>query len=94
MIIRITNDAQYRVLTDEAHVIRELDEVDDRIVELFERTEQEFRALMAQLVEITHKNSERLPAESLESSEYVLPPQDLTLREGYQLFKGEGIIVE
>ncbi len=92
MIIRITNDGQYRVTTDETGVLRELDEVDNQIVQLFERTEREFRALMNQMVEITRKNSEKLPAESIEPSRYVLPPQDLSLCEGYEIFKGVGII--
>ncbi len=92
MIIRITNDGQYRVTTDEARFVRELDEVDDRIVELFERTEKEFHALMNQLLEIAHENSAKLPPESLEPSEYVLPPQDLSVYEGYQIFRGEGIV--
>ncbi|RJQ55949.1 MAG: hypothetical protein C4521_01115 [Actinobacteria bacterium] len=92
MIIRITNDGQYRVTTDEARFLSELDEVDDRIVELLERTEKEFHDLMSQLLDIAHKNSEKLPPESLEPSEYVLPPQDLSVFEGYQIFKGEGIV--
>ncbi|MBE0448283.1 MAG: hypothetical protein IBX64_09345 [Actinobacteria bacterium] len=92
MIIRITNDGQYRITTDEARVLRELDEVDNQIVELFERTEREFRALMDKMVEIARKNSEKLPAESIEPSQYVLPPEDLNLCEGYEIFKGIGII--
>ena len=92
MIIRIANEGQYRVTTDEARFVRELDEIDDRIVELFERTEREFHTLMNQLLEIAHKNSKKLPPESIEPSEYVLPPQDLSLFEGYQIFTGAGII--
>lgn len=92
MIIRITNDGQYRIKADEEQVLRELDEVDNKIVELFERTEREFRALMNQMAEIARKNSEKLPAESIEPSQYVLPPQDLNLCEGYEIFKGIGII--
>lgn len=92
LIIRVTNDGQYRIKTDEVQVLHELDEVDNQIVELFERTEREFRALMNQMVEIARKNSEKLPAESIEPSQYVLPPQDLNLCEGYQIFKGVGVI--
>ncbi|MHB8842243.1 MAG: PspA-associated protein PspAA [Candidatus Aquicultor sp.] len=92
MIIRITNDGQYRVKADEEQVLREIDEVDNQIVQLFEKTEKEFHALMNKMVEIARKNSERLPEESIEPSQYVLPPQDLSLCEGYEIFKGVGII--
>ncbi len=92
MIIRITNDGQYRITTDEALVLRELDDIDNQIVQMFEKTEKEFRALIERMAEIARKNSERLPAESIEPSEFVLPPQDLSLREGYELFRGVGII--
>ncbi|HZD60350.1 MAG TPA: hypothetical protein VE439_07855 [Anaerolineae bacterium] len=92
MIIRITNDGQYRIKANEEQVLRELDKVDNQIVELFEKTEREFHALMDKMVEIARKNSEKLPKESIEPSKYVLPPQDLSLCEGYEIFKGVGII--
>jgi hypothetical protein len=46
LIIRITNDGQYRIKANEEQVLRELDKVDNQIVELFEKTEREFHALM------------------------------------------------
>ena len=92
MIIRLTNDGQYRVRANEEQVVRELDEIDNQIVELFEKTEKEFRALMNKMAELARNNSERLPEESIEPSQYVLPPQDLSLFEGYEIFKGIGII--
>lgn len=92
MIIRVTNDRQYHIKADEEQVLRELDEVDNQIVELFEKTEKEFSSLLNKMVEIAKKNSEKLPEESIEPSQYVLPPQDLSLCEGYEIFKGIGII--
>lgn len=92
MIIRITNDGQYRIKANEEQVLRELDEVDNQIVQLFEKTEREFRTLMNRMAEIARKNSEKLPAGSIEPSQYVLPPQDLSLCEGYEIFKGAGVI--
>lgn len=92
MIIRITNDGQYRIKAGEEQVLRELDEVDNQIVDLFGKMEREFRSLMDRMVEVAKKNSEKLPEESIEPSDYVLPPQDLSLCEGYEIFKGIGII--
>ncbi len=90
MIVRLMNEAQYRV--DDA--LRErLNALDDEALGALEANDE--AALDAKLEEmwrLVQAEGERLPDEDLSPSDVLIPPADLTLEETRELFSGEGLI--
>lgn len=90
MIVRVSNEAQYRL--DDRHHER-LDELDDAVVSaVAANNENLFRAAFEALLQFVRGNGEPLDADDLEPSEYILPPADLTFAEAGEEFSGEGLI--
>ena len=90
MIVRISNEGQYR-LDDGCHP--RLDELDDAVVEAVERGDEDaFHASFEELLHMVRTEGEPLDAEDLEPSEVILPPADLTFVEAGAEFSGEGLI--
>ena len=90
MIVRISNEGQYR-LDDRHH--HQLDELDDAVVAaVAANDENEFHAAFEALLHFVRTEGEPLDADDLEPSEYILPPADLTFAEAGEEFNGEGLI--
>ena len=90
MIVRISNEAQYRL--DDSHHGR-LDELDDAVVSAVGASDEEaFRAAFEALLHFVRSEGEPLPDDDLEPSEFILPPADLSFEEAGQEFSGEGLI--
>jgi hypothetical protein len=90
VIVRISNEAQYRL--DDGHHAR-LDELDDAVVAaVAANNENAFQAAFEQLMHFVRTEGEPLDADDLEPSEYILPPADLTFVEAGEEFSGEGLI--
>jgi hypothetical protein len=90
VIVRISNEAQYR-LDDGLH--GRLDELDDRVVKAVEADDEDgFHAAFEELLHVVRTEGEPLDADDLEPSEYILPPADLTFVEAGAEFSGEGLI--
>lgn len=89
MIIRIMGEGQYRVpdaLCDE------LNQIDNRIVKLVEEDKAvEFRDEIAKLISEIKKKGEPVEAEKILTSDIIVPPGDLSLKEAKAVFKGSGI---
>lgn len=89
MIVRVLNDAQYR-LDDSAHA--ELDRLDDEVVAAVEAGDEagyreRFDALLAFV-----RRGEVVGDDDLDTSDFILPPDDLSFAEAGQEFTGEGLI--
>lgn len=89
MIVRISNEGQFRV-DDSLH--ERLNELDDGAVAAVEAgDEARFHALFEELLHVVRTEGEELGDETLESSEIILPPGDLTFAEAGEEFSGEGL---
>jgi len=90
VIVRISNEGQYRV--DDSHHHR-LDELDDAVVAAIDAgDEARFDAAFRELLECVRANGEPLEDDDLAPSDFILPPPDLTFAEAGTEFSGEGLI--
>ena len=90
MIVRVSNEAQYRL--DDAHHHR-LDELDDAVVAAVERDDEDaFHASFEELLQFVRTEGTEVADDDLEPSEVILPPADITLSEAREDFSGEGLI--
>jgi len=89
LIIRIMGEGQYRA--PEA-LCDELNQIDNRIVDLVEEGKnEEFRRELARLISKIKEKGEPIEAEELLESDIIVPPEDLSLEEARDVFKGSGI---
>jgi hypothetical protein len=89
MIIRIMGEGQYRA--PEA-LCDELNQIDNRIVALVtEGKNEEFRTELAKLISEIKVKGEAIEAEEILESDIIVPPEDLSLEEARDIFKGSGI---
>jgi CBS domain-containing protein len=89
MIIRIMGEGQYRA--PEA-LCDELNEIDNRIVALVaEGKKVEFRKELAKLISRIKEKGEEIGNEEIMESDIIVPPEDLSLEEAREIFKGSGI---
>jgi hypothetical protein len=90
VIVRLMNEGQYRV--DDALRAR-LEELDDRAEAALERGDEEaLDAELEQMWELVRTEGEELAPDSLEASDILIPPSDLTLEETRALFSEDGLI--
>jgi hypothetical protein len=90
VIVRISNEGQYR-LDDRHH--HQLDELDDAVVAAVAASnENDFHAAFEALLHFVRTEGEPLDVDDLEPSEYILPPADMTFVEAGEEFSGEGLI--
>jgi len=90
VIVRLMTEGQYRV--DDALRTR-LNELDEQAVAALERGDEEaLDAHVEQMWDLVKREGEELPVESLEASDVIIPPVDLTLEETRALFSDEGLI--
>jgi hypothetical protein len=90
MIVRIMGQGQYEV---DAELIKKLNAIDNRIVAHVSRgDEAEFRKDLALLISAILENGQPLDKMSILSSELIVPPEDLTLKEATKIFSGQGLI--
>lgn len=91
LIVRLSGRGQYELTTDDETLLVELNELDNEIVALLAQTESELQRLLEQMAAQVEANGEVVD-DSLEASDLILPPTDLTLAEAAEFFTGEGII--
>jgi hypothetical protein len=90
MIVRLMNQGQYRV--DDGLRVR-LNELDEQAGAALERgDEAALDEHLEQMWDLVRREGEELPAESLETSDVLIPPSDLTLEETRSLFSEDGLI--
>ena len=92
MIVRISNEGQYR-LDDGLHPrLNELDAAAVRAVEAGD--EDAFHAAFEELLQVVRSEGEELEDEELDASDVILPPSDLSFVEAGEEFTGDGLIPE
>ncbi len=90
MIVRISGEDQYRL--DESLHSR-LNELDGSVVAAVDANDEAaFKSSFAQLLEFIRSNGTVVGDEEIETSDLILPPDDITLAEAESEFTGEGLI--
>jgi hypothetical protein len=92
VIVRISNEGQYR-LDDDLHA--RLNELDDAAVAAVEAgDEDKFHEVFEELLQVVRTEGTALTDDELEASEVILPPADLSFVEAGEEFTGDGLIPE
>ncbi|WP_372791859.1 hypothetical protein [Paraconexibacter sp.] len=90
MIVRISNEGQYRI--PDEHQAR-LNELDNAVVAAVAADEEDrFHADFEELLQFIRSKGVALGDDDLETSDVIVPPADLTLAEAEADFTGDGLI--
>jgi hypothetical protein len=92
VIVRISNEGQYR-LDDALHA--QLDELDDAVVRAVDRDDEDgYHEAFEELLRFVRDEGAPLDGDDLEESEFILPPADMSFVEAKAAgqFEGEGLI--
>jgi hypothetical protein len=90
MIVRISGEDQYR-LDDALH--EHLNRLDSTVLSAIDaQDETAFKESFSELLDYVRTNGARVGDEEIETSELILPPDDITLAEAAKEFTGEGLI--
>ncbi len=90
MIIRIATEGQYELADDDRG---ELNELDNQAVSACDSNdEQTFQEAYGRLLEFVRGKGRPVASDELASSDLILPPPDISLREASAEFSGEGLI--
>jgi PspAA-like protein len=92
VIVRISNEGQYR-LDGSDH--QRLNELDDAVVRAVERDDEDgYYEAFEELLKCVRTRGTPLGDEDLEASDFILPPPDLSFVEASEEFTGDGLIPE
>jgi PspAA-like protein len=92
VIVRISNEGQYRL--DGSHH-QPLNELDDAVVRAVERDDEDgYHEAFEELLLFVRTKGTALGDEELEGSDFILPPADLSFVEASEEFTGDGLIPE
>lgn len=90
MIVRLMGEGQFEVGEE---LLPTLNEIDDRAMAAADaKDEAELGRLLGDMWKLVLAKGSRLPDESLDASDVVIPPSDLTLEETTRLFSEQGLI--
>jgi PspAA-like protein len=90
MIVRISGEDQYR-LEDSLHP--HLNQLDSAVLAAVDvGDEAAFKASFSELLGYVRSNGTRVGDDEIETSDLILPPDDITLAEAAEGFTGEGLI--
>lgn len=90
MIVRISGEDQYR-LDDGLH--DRLSQLDSAVLAAIDAgDEAAFKAAFTELLDFVRANGSLIEDEEIETSDLILPPEDITLAEAAEEFTGEGLI--
>jgi hypothetical protein len=90
VIVRISTEGQYELGESD---VDELNELDNRAVAACEtKDEEQFRAVFNELLDFVRNHGSPVAEDSLDSSDVILPPPDVSLEEAKAEFSGEGLI--
>jgi len=90
VIVRILGEDQFRV---DDSAVAELNRLDSELETAVDRDDQAaFTAALRALLDQVRAQGSPLPAETLESSDLILPPPDASMDEVRQMLTDEGLI--
>lgn len=90
MIVRISGEDQYR-LQESAHA--DLNKLDSAVLAAVDAgDETAFKAAFSTLLGFIRANGSLIGDDEIETSDLILPPDDITLAEAAEEFTGEGLI--
>jgi hypothetical protein len=90
VIARIMGEGQWDLPDDQVAALNEHDQALESAVEAGD--EESFRSHLAALLDAVRAAGSRLPDDSLEDSDLILPPADATIEEVRELLSDEGLI--
>ena len=90
MIVRIATEGQYELGEGDAAALQELD--NQAVAACESGDEAQFKQTFKQLLEFVRQNGRPVPEDTLEPSDVILPPPDVSLAEAKAEFSGEGLI--
>jgi hypothetical protein len=92
VIVRISNEGQYRV---DDSLLGRLNELDDEAVAAVESGDEDaFHAAFEELLDLVRTEGRELADDDLDASDVILPPPDLSFVEAGEEFTGDGLIPE
>jgi hypothetical protein len=90
VIVRISTEGQYELTQSDAEVLNELD---NRAVAACDAgDEEQFQSAFNELIAFVRRNGQPVGEDSLETSEVIIPPPDVSFDEARAEFSGEGLI--
>ena len=90
MIVWISTEGQYELTLSDAEVLNELD---NRAVAACDAgDEEQFQSAFNELIAFVRRNGQPVGEDSLETSEVIIPPPDVSFDEARAEFSGEGLI--
>ena len=90
MIVRISGEGQFRV---DDSAVTELNRLDSELEAAVNRNDEAaFTAALHALLEQVRAQGSPLPADTLESSDLILPPPDASMDEVRKMLTDEGLI--
>ena len=90
MIVRIATEGQYEIADDD---VAALNELDNKAVGACEGSDEEhFNRAFKELIEFVRTHGRPVPEETLEPSDVIIPPPDVSFEEARAEFSGEGLI--
>jgi len=90
VIVRISTEGQYELGDSD---VEGLNELDNKAVASCESGDpEEFNATFQALIAFVREHGQPVPEETLEPSDVILPPPDVSFEEARAEFSGEGLI--
>lgn len=90
MIVRISTEGQYELTDSDTDALNELD---NKAVGACESgSAEKFKAAFDELIGFVRTHGQPVPEDTLEPSDVILPPPDVSFEEAKAEFSGEGLI--
>ncbi len=90
MIVRLMGEGQYEL---DSKYLDEMNRIDNNIVKFVEKGDDgAFKAEFKKLTDYVHRNGKKMAENVIKPSDIIIPPDDLTLDEAREIFKGDGLI--
>ncbi|MFW5417252.1 hypothetical protein J0910_11630 [Nocardiopsis sp. CNT-189] len=90
MIVRIMGEGQIDLSEADMALLNEVDRTLEQAIE--SGSEDVFRSALTDLLAKVREHGEALPLDSLEPSDFILPPEDATMEEVRAMLGDEGLI--
>lgn len=90
MIVRIATEGQYELIESDAEVLNQLD--NQAVAACEAGDEEQFKQAFNELIEFVRGNGHPVSEDTLEPSDVIVPPPDVSFEEARAEFTGEGLI--